>query len=709
MPAGSIVIDLLLRTGGLETDSKRAEKRLAELGKAAKQAGVVLGTAIVAGASAAVVSLKATINSMDELSKAAQRVGLPTEELSKLNYAAGLADVSLDTLVTSLGRVTKAQADALKGTSEQARLFEALGIAIKDSDGALRSSSDVLKDFADKFQALDGSPEAIAAGIKLFGRSFQELVPLLANGSQGLRDAFDEAERLNAVLGGQAGKDAETFNDSLTKLGAAAKGVGLQVASDLLPQLNRFTENLVALASDGNRTTEVANSITNAIDGVGTAFNIAYTPIRKLGDFISGLTQAFYGFKTIAQGVIDLDYSKIKIGASVAQAGADEAYFGPAKSAVAKKPGIVFAGEGKEPEGLFKMSAGEVAARKQAGALQEALSKALAGPSKAKSAGGSSKAAKEPLDFAKDARAELEKLIETESRAREQFDAMAASLAGPLADATYRYKQDQAELNELAKTGVIANDALATAQANLTAAYEKDVAAINARLSPGQQLLKDLEQERIGLGLSAEQQEIYNNLKYAGVDANSALGQSIVESTAALQDAREQAAFLDELKDGLGNLFVDFVSGAKSAKEAFGDFADAIYARALQFVADKAINALFDAFSGKEGSGGSESSGGFADLLSSFGSSGFFGGGKAGGGDVIAGRSYLVGEAGPERFVPRTSGLIMTAGATAGGGGGNALNQTNNFILQASRDSRTQGQIAQKVGYETGLATRRNS
>ena len=35
-----------------------------------------------------------------------------------------------------------------------------------------------------------------------------------------------------------------------------------------------------------------------------------------------------------------------------------------------------------------------------------------------------------------------------------------------------------------------------------------------------------------------------------------------------------------------------------------------------------------------------------------------FGGARAGGGDVIGGRSYLVGENGPEMFTPRTTGSI---------------------------------------------------
>src|SRR5690606_22627108 len=166
----------------------------------AKMAGAVIGTAMVAGAGLVATQLRKTISQMDELSKAAQRASLPTEEFSKLAYAGELADVSIQDLQASLGRLAKAQADAQKESSQRARVFSALGIATKDAEGNLRATYEVFLDFADAFKRNQGSPEIMAAGLNIFGRSFQSLVPLIKDGSQGLRDAGAEAERLGLVL-----------------------------------------------------------------------------------------------------------------------------------------------------------------------------------------------------------------------------------------------------------------------------------------------------------------------------------------------------------------------------------------------------------------------------------------------------------------------------------------------------------------------------
>ena len=65
-----------------------------------------------------------------------------------------------------------------------------------------------------------------------------------------------------------------------------------------------------------------------------------------------------------------------------------------------------------------------------------------------------------------------------------------------------------------------------------------------------------------------------------------------------------------------------------------------------------------------------------------------FGGGKALGGPVNAGTSYVVGERGPELFVPTTSGKIIPNGGS-GGGGGAVVNVTVNGAIDPEGTART--------------------
>jgi phage-related protein len=64
-----------------------------------------------------------------------------------------------------------------------------------------------------------------------------------------------------------------------------------------------------------------------------------------------------------------------------------------------------------------------------------------------------------------------------------------------------------------------------------------------------------------------------------------------------------------------------------------------------------------------------------------------FGGGRANGGPVSRGTSYVVGERGPELFVPNTSGKIIPNGGS--GGRGNTINLTVNGAIDAEGTART--------------------
>jgi len=64
-----------------------------------------------------------------------------------------------------------------------------------------------------------------------------------------------------------------------------------------------------------------------------------------------------------------------------------------------------------------------------------------------------------------------------------------------------------------------------------------------------------------------------------------------------------------------------------------------------------------------------------------------FGGGRANGGPVSRGTSYVVGERGPELFVPNTSGKIIPNGGSSGGG--STINLTVNGAIDAEGTART--------------------
>ena len=249
---GEALLDLDTNDKGFRKGVDDAERRALGLGRSlddvsrrAAAMGKMLAIGAAAGVTAMAYLVKRSIDAADEMSKAALRAGVTTEELSRLAWAGELSDVSLGALTTSMARLNNIMAEVASGGAKDTKaVFDAIGVAVTNADGSLRNSNDVFLDVADVISRMENGAERSALAIQLFGRSGADLIPLLVNGRAGLRDMADEADRLGKTIGTQTGRDAEQFNDTLTRIGAVVDGVGLKIATGALPQLQALATKL---------------------------------------------------------------------------------------------------------------------------------------------------------------------------------------------------------------------------------------------------------------------------------------------------------------------------------------------------------------------------------------------------------------------------------------------------------------------------------
>lgn len=284
---GALRVNLGLDTAAFSDGLKGAKSSLAKFGAIAKKGALAVGAAAAVGAGALAVSMRGAINAADDMSKAALKIGIPTEELSRLKYAADLSGVSFAQLQTGVGRLSQNMADAAKGVGEGAEAFETLGISVTDADGNLRSSSDVMRDIADRFAAMPEGAEKTALAMDLMGRAGKDMIPLLNGGSAALGELMAEADTFGQVFTDEMGKQAEAFNDNLSRLGGAFGAISADLAERLLPYLVQFTdwmvENAPAIAEVVAQVIEFGIQIAQANIAVGRFVVDALQAIDQFG------------------------------------------------------------------------------------------------------------------------------------------------------------------------------------------------------------------------------------------------------------------------------------------------------------------------------------------------------------------------------------------------------------------------------------------
>ena len=290
---GALKVVLGGDTSGLDKSLKDLQTSLATFGKLATAGLAAVAAAGTAASYALAAAIKSSIDTADQMNKMSQSTGVSTVELSKLNYAAELADISSETLGKSMGKLSKALVSAGTDAAGQAgRAFAAMGIEVKNQDGTLRQSSEVVKDIADKFAGYKDGAEKTSLAIALFGKAGASMIPLLNAGRDGLAEAAAEAEKFGLVLDKKTTAAAEAFNDNLKKMELISQGHVATLTARLLPTFERVSEALLQMKSESTLFVTVVDALGTALKGLVTVGMTLITTWQQIFTTVSNVRAA---------------------------------------------------------------------------------------------------------------------------------------------------------------------------------------------------------------------------------------------------------------------------------------------------------------------------------------------------------------------------------------------------------------------------------
>lgn len=228
---------------------KIAGKEVSEFGD--KVAGAGQKFAPVSAAAAGIIGgLAATAvqagKTADDINTLAKQTGLSTEMIQKFSYASDIIDVDLETVTGSMAKLTKNMATAQKGTGDAANAFKTLGVSITNNDGSLRNNQEVFEETIKKLGEMENETQRDAYAMQIFGKSAQDLNPLILGGADALKKLGEEAEAAGLIMSQDALDAANAFNDELDTLKATAKGtfqqLGTEIGTALLPIMEVLIE-----------------------------------------------------------------------------------------------------------------------------------------------------------------------------------------------------------------------------------------------------------------------------------------------------------------------------------------------------------------------------------------------------------------------------------------------------------------------------------
>jgi hypothetical protein len=280
--AGETSAEKIKKTGN-EADGAR--KKFGELGDAIEKKftqGVKIGVAGIA----AMVGL--SISAADRAGKLAEKLGVGTEFISAMGYAADQTGANLNVLTSGLGTLADNATKAAGGSRQSAASFAAIGVSVVDANGKLKSLEQLLPEIADRFAGIENGAGKAAIANRLFGSSGRELIPMLNQGAAGLGDMTKAAAEMGLVISGDTAKAASQLGDNIGLLKANFMGMATTLAERLLPTLVSITSH--------------TDSIVNIVTLLGSVAAAVYAGklVKGALDYGSALSDLVFKSQSVA-------------------------------------------------------------------------------------------------------------------------------------------------------------------------------------------------------------------------------------------------------------------------------------------------------------------------------------------------------------------------------------------------------------------------
>jgi hypothetical protein len=560
------------------------------------------------------------VTDMDKINKSSQKLGVTTEALSALGYAAEQSGSSFEGLEIGLKVLSKNLADVDKGTNDAAKALRALGVTAKDS-----TEEAFLKIAKGLSSIPDGATKA-AVAMAIFGKSGADLVPLLNEGEDGIKKLMQRAQELGLVVKKETADSFTKFGDAMDDIGKAMRGVANEILSGMMPALSNMTADFADANKVGDEFKVIGKGIAEVLKVVAVlAVNTGYV-IKQIGNEIGGLAaQAALVAQLDFKGAAAIG-TAMKEDAARARKEVDvlsERIMGMGQSSEKAAPKI--ARTNTELEKILRTSVGASTATKAAKEFFDALTpKQQLTADFAKIAEGVG-SAKVQLEALADPRyiEFLKSFGVTTEQIAAQMDKLRNQAGMPLMDQQVKMWEEQQKAIE---DTVIAAKALDTQWSNYVPTVEA--------------LIKAWESGAISLeAMNTQLTAMQGKNPFATMAEGS-------DKTLELLDAIN-----DKIGQSLNTAVNGLIDNLGKAKISFKDFAEAflkdIGKMIIQMTIMKTVEDSLKSFGG-----GSK---GFIGFLG-----GLLGGARADGGPVQAGRAYLVGERGKELFVPNQNGSIIS-------------------------------------------------
>lgn len=239
-----------------------------------------------------------------EIQDVAMQTGLSTEAVQRYQYACDMIGVSFDTVASSQAKMIRSMADVQSGSETATATWNQLGIEVMNADGSLRDAQEVFLEVIDVLSQIENATQRDAVSMEIFGRSAQDLNPLIVQGTDAFQAFYDEASNVKDILTDVQLETLAGLDDEMHRVEARFESGANSMALKFTPALQEFYEK----TSEGIKSIEEDFAASGLVTVFGSLLELvtALSPaFDNLGEILKACSPVFYGIALVIAGIAD--------------------------------------------------------------------------------------------------------------------------------------------------------------------------------------------------------------------------------------------------------------------------------------------------------------------------------------------------------------------------------------------------------------------
>lgn len=260
----------------LDTSITTIANKMDKLGRVA--------TAMITGIGA---TMNAYVKDAREINQLAIETGNSVEEIQGLSYAFESLGADADDARDVLKSLNDSMYSITQGEANEALLR--MGITIFDNNNKLKNSSQLFMEISDKLSVMASKGGIYARDAAKWGKELGlsgDALQIALQGTDKIRGLQKEAQSLGFIFSKDKIIAGQSYYEAMNKVKNIIKSLYMSVMSNLVPELNKLTDNFHNWIKNSDNFEKVANTMNTIIKGVVGGFVEFSLVVSKVSGFI---------------------------------------------------------------------------------------------------------------------------------------------------------------------------------------------------------------------------------------------------------------------------------------------------------------------------------------------------------------------------------------------------------------------------------------